>query len=203
MSEHYFAQSNGVWQTNFGSLTIINVDFYEHRYGDDIGSIKVYIVDSDGAIITPSTGAIDGDAIYSVFGDNGNQWTNVTLSCAIPPQSYRVVWYHSGNTSFGADYAVDLIDINSNVYSFESDADGFVTSSGINTTDSSTAFNNSTSVPTSTGATAGQWNRNSGTTSSSSTGPSSGFDGSFYLYTETSSPNSGGADFWLFSPLFS
>jgi hypothetical protein len=53
---------------------------------------------------------------------------------------------------------------------------------------------------TTTGASLSRWNRNSGSTPSSATGPAGAQSGSFYLYTETSTPNFSNVNMWLFSP---
>lgn len=46
------------------------------------------------------------------------------------------------------------------------------------------------------------WTRNSGGTPSFNTGPSSAFDGTYYMYTESSLPNNPSKEAWLVSPCF-
>ncbi|MEX2595928.1 MAG: hypothetical protein WEC59_03280, partial [Salibacteraceae bacterium] len=59
-------------------------------------------------------------------------------------------------------------------------------------------------VNTGAGILTGSWNRNSGGTTSGSTGPTGANEGSFYVYTETSAPNGGPLDTYrLVSPCFS
>lgn len=59
------------------------------------------------------------------------------------------------------------------------------------------SFESGNGAWTTGGGTYAMWQRNSGSTSSSSTGPSSAYDGSYYFYIETSSPAYGGETDYL------
>ena len=99
---------------------------------------------------------------------------------------------------FTADLQLDLINLDGNSYSFESNATGW------QTTTSSTSASNYSSASFSSVATTtstARWNRDQNGTGSSGTGLTTAASGSFYLYAETSSPaNSAGFTFILRGP---
>jgi len=171
----------------------LSCSFRENRNGATIGSVNVYVVDSSGNI--------QGSAIYSASGNTGDVWSLRTTSSPVITSQFRIAWHYVSSSSFTGDYAIDSVTINGTTYNFDSSSDGFITTSGVNTASSTVALNNAITVPTSTGAALGRWNRHSGATTSSNTGPSSAFSGSFYLYAETTSPNFSNVSMWLFSPL--
>jgi hypothetical protein len=111
----------------------------------------------------------------------------------------RPVFYYE-NTSGGyrADLQLDLISLDGNTYSFESDATGW------QTTTSSTDISNYDTASWSSvgsGSTGGRWYRDLGGTPSTGTGRSDAASGSYYLYAETSSPaTTVGFDFLLRGP---
>jgi hypothetical protein len=109
----------------------------------------------------------------------------------------RAVWKFSNPlASFRQDVQLDNVNIGSSTFGFESGNDGFETSSGTSSSYQSVSW---TSVGTS--ATGGRWVRLTGNTGSSGTGDLGASSGSYYLYTESSSPgNSTGYNFWLRSP---
>lgn len=170
----------------------LSLTFYENRNGAEIGSVDVYVVDTEGNI--------QGSSAYSASGDLGDVWNLRTAAAIGVPDTFRVAWHYVSGNSFTGDYAIDTVNLQGQSFNFDSDNDGFITTSGLDTTSSTSALSNAISVPTTTSPTLGQWNRNSGGTSSSSTGPSGAESGSFYLYTETTSPNNSPVNFWLFSP---
>lgn len=173
---------------------VFPMSFWENRWGTNIGALEVLVVDASGNVL--STAWQDSGGL----GDN--TWVERAFDYLNPGSTHRVVWHMvvSGD-NFEADYAVDNITLNGVNYSFDTDNDNFLTSSGINAGDSVTAFNNSVAVPTATDAVEGRWNRETGSTVSSGTGPSAAQNGTHYVYTESSSPNAvDGMNFWLFSP---
>lgn len=186
-----FAAHNTLTQQETG--TDITVTFYENRNGATIGTVNVYLANTTGGLITSS--------LYNASGNNGDTWVLRTPTTATVNENYRIVWHYVSGTSFTGDYAIDHVSINGTLIApFTSSSAGFITTSGVNTTNSVTAFNNTVGVPTSTSAVLGRWNRHTGSTPSGSTGPSSGFGGSgYYLYAETSSPNNSSDNMWLFS----
>ena len=180
---------------SFGSGgTPLSLTFYESRYGSRIGTINVYVVDTSGNI--------QGSAVYSASGDLFTPaWYLRTAATPDVSGDFRIAWHYVSGTSFRGDYAIDTVSLQGNSYNFDSALTGFITTSGLNTTSSTAALANAISVPAGTAAVLGRWNKNSGSTPSSSTGPNSAQSGSFYLYTETSSPNNSNTNMWLFSPV--
>ena len=174
-------------------LPPISISFYENRNGATIGTVNVYLANSSGGLITSS--------LYSATGNNGDTWVERSISTSEPTENYRVVWHYVSGSSFTGDYAIDEVTIDGTTYDFDSNDGGFISPRNLNTSNSVTAYNDAVSLATATGTVLGRWNRNSGGTPSGSTGPSSGFGGSgFYVYAESSSPNSPSVNFWLFSP---
>ena len=177
-----------------GEAVPLSLSFYETRLGATIGTINVYVVDTSGNI--------QGSSVYSASGQFlAEGWLLRTAATPDVSGSFRIAWHYVSGTSFTGDYAIDTVTLQGNSYNFDSTSDGFLTTSGVNTSSSVTALANTVSVPTSTGATLGRWNRDTGTTPSSFTGPSGAQSGTFYLYAETSSPNFSNVNMWLFSPV--
>lgn len=177
------------------AATTLSLSWYQSTFGATIGAMNVYVVDTSGNI--------QGSAVYSrsAGGSATDAWYLATASTPSITGSFRIAWHYVSGTSFTGDYAIDQVTINGTTYGFESSSESFLSSSGTNTSSSSTALSNAVTVPTTTGITLGRWNRHTGTTPSSSTGPSSGYNSSsYYLYAETSSPNFSNINMWLFSP---
>lgn len=109
-----------------------------------------------------------------------------------------VFHYRMVASNFTSDLQLDYIRLGTNTYSFETDADGF------ETTTTSTLiedYNTATFVDVETGTTTGRVNRDAGGTPSTGTGLTTAQDGSYYLYFETSTPaNVIGYSFILRSP---
>lgn len=183
----------------------VYLDFYESRYGTDIGTINVYLVNA-------STGALVSSSLYTASGNLGtSSWNNRTTSTynANIGTSYRWAISHLAGSSFRGDYAVDLVKYykggtlqwTENWNSTSGDVGQWIYGSTAGSTSSSTtAFSNSANVVLSTATGNGKWNIDSGSTPSGSTGPTGAFSGTFYAYTETSSFFS--QYHWLFSPSF-
>ena len=171
----------------------LSLTFYESRYGVNIGTINVYVVDTSGNI--------QGSAVYSASGNLGKPaWNLRTAATPDVSGDFRIAWHYVSGTNFRGDYAIDTVSLQGNSYNFDASNDSFVCSTS-DTSSSTTAFSGSASVATAT--TNGRWNRDSGGTGSSATGPSSAQSGSFYLYCETTSNGTGypNKNFWLFSPV--
>ena len=173
---------------------LLDLTFYESRYGSNMGSVNVYVVDTSGNI--------QGSAVYSASGQDGELggWAQRTAAAPEVSGDFRIAWHYVSGSSFRGDYAIDTVSLQGNSYNFDSSNDSFVRSYS-NTSSSTLALSNSESVSTST--TNGKWNRDSGGTSSSSTGPSSAQSGAYYMYCETSTSGAGfpNINFWLFSPV--
>jgi len=110
---------------------------------------------------------------------------------------WRVVIGTTGSV-FQNDVQLDTIAITGESVSYDFDAgtESFETTINGNSTDYSTA--SFTALQTQT--TAERWNRNSGNTGSNNTGNLGAQSGTFYVYTESSSPVINGDYFWLRSP---
>jgi hypothetical protein len=181
----------------------LSLSFYESRYGSNIGTIDVYVIDTSGNI--------QGSSVYSASGNLGySAWQLRTAATPNVSGSFQIAWHYVSGASFRGDYAIDTVSLQGNTYNFDSTSSsvfstsqGFGTTSGVNTSNSVTAYQNAVFVPTATSVTLGRWNRDTGTTPSSSTGPSSAHSGTHFLYAETSSSNSSstGVNMWLFSPI--
>jgi hypothetical protein len=180
--------------TNVGDSPRLNLNFYESAYGAQIGSTDVYVVNSSGVI--------QGAAVYSrAAGNSGTpDWSSVTAATPVISGTFRIAWHYVSGSSFRGDYAVDTVTIQGVDYNFDINNNGFLTTSGIDTASSGTALSNSATVPTANSASLGRWNRHTGSPPSSPTGPTGAQGGSYYLYTETSLPNTPSINMWLFSP---
>lgn len=181
------------------------LDFYESRYGINIGTINVYLVDA-------TTGALVSGSLYSASGNNGvTTWYNRQTSTytANVGDSLRWAISHLAGSSFRGDYAVDFLRYyknnslqwTENWVNTNGDVGQWVYGSTAgSTSSSSTAFANQANVILSTAAGNGKWNIDSSGTSSGSTGPTSAYSGTYYAYTETTSFFS--QYHWMFSPSF-
>jgi len=180
------------------------LNFYESRYGGSIGTINIYLVDA-------STGALVSGSLYNASGSVSTSWYNrqTTTYAANAGDTLRWAIVHLAGSSYTGDYAVDLIRYykdgalqwTENWANTNGDVGQWVYGSTAgSTSSSSTAFANQGNVILSTGTGNGKWNIDSGSTPSSSTGPTGAYSGTYYAYTETSSYFS--QYHWMFSPSF-
>lgn len=185
----------------------LSLSFYESAYGANIGQVNAYFVPMN------ATGTAVSGTITSVYqrsaGTNADGSWSLKSGSGYPVYSagtkYRVAWRHLKTQSgFRADYAVDDITIGSTFYNVGVSTGWLSPSSTSSFVSVSDAFLASAQVPTTTTGSRGRWNRDSGSTPSSSTGPSSDVGGGgYFFYTEGSSPNTTVPTyFWLFSPEF-
>ena len=181
------------FSTGGGGTAPLSLTFYECRFGLNIGAINVYVVDTSGNI--------QGSAVYSASGDLfTTDWNLRTAATPDVSGDFRIAWHYVSGTNFRGDYAIDTVSLQGNSYNFDASNDSFVCSTS-DTSSSTAALSGSASVANTT--TNGRWNRDSGGTPSSNTGPSSAQSGSFYLYCETTGNGTGypNKNFWLFSPV--
>lgn len=174
------------------------LSFWDSAFGTAIGDINVWLAKENGELV--------GSPLYAHSGNRGTSaWQKQELEFKVPEHPYRFVFHHlrPGNWTQTGNYAVDAITILDEYFNFGSGHQNFRTVSGINTEDPVEALENSVLVPTTSFAVLGRWNRWSGATPTGSTGPAGAYDSTHYMFTRTSSPNTGSTrvNFWLFSPV--
>lgn len=171
----------------------VQLTFYESRYGSDVSDLGLYVVDSaTGEILETLREIPSADANLGTAA-----WQQVQMTYFHPGVPHRLAFLHQGHTSYRGDYAVDSISLAwaaSANWTFETLDEGFLM--GSNSSDPVVSLANASALTTNT--THGSWGRGSGVTGSSSTGPSSAYEGTYYAYTETS--GNYGYWMWLFSP---
>lgn len=183
----------------------LTVSFYESAYGTDIGAVNVLVceMNSLGTSILSTTSVYTRSAgsngVRAWYQKSGSNYPNLSSGT-----KYRICWHHyKNNSGFDGDYAIDDVTISGTTFDFTSSNGGFLTTQGADYSAVDQAFLNAVAVITSTSASRGRWNRDTGGTPSTNTGPSSGNGGTgYFLYTEASSPNTTPTNFWLFSPQF-
>ena len=137
-------------------------------------------------------------SLFSVSGQSA-VWTTRTVDLSgYSGATCYLVFSHtvaSTGTAFYADLQLDTISVNGVTYNFDTSTESFQTSVTCTTFYSSVSW---TVLGTSTAS--DKWNRDAGGTPSSSTGLASADSGSYYVYTESSSPVVNNDTFWLRSP---
>lgn len=152
-------------QTEFGGSNPISMSEY---YG--VGGSNVEPLGLSGALFT-------------VSGNNGSLWTTRVIDISnFEGHSVRPVFLHTNMSAFTSDLQLDQIGFGSSLESFESGTTGWTT-----TVKSTQSYTTATFQALNTGGLTGAWNRDSGGTPSSGTGNSSALNGSWYVYTETTS----------------
>lgn len=187
----------------------------EVRYGTNIGSLNVYIAN-------PTTGATISNSLYSASGNLGTTtWNQVVTNpyTANVGDQYRWLFYYQDGNYWRSDWAIDNVAYTKdNVVQWTENFDGSGTYGGATTTgdwltgpaaqnanasvatgwsDKSTLVDPSGNPPAYTN----KWYIHSGSTPSSSTGPTGAYTGTYYCYPECS----GGTfsrDYYLWSPIF-
>ena len=147
------------------------LEFGYHMYGASMGTMDVSVSTNDGSSWT---------SVWSESGNLGNVWNTAEVSLAdYHGQQILLRFRGTTGTSFTSDMAIDNISIR------ESDENTSV----INTFPYIEGFESGLGVWNNASGDDMDWTRDAGGTSSSSTGPSDGQSGDYYLYTEASSPN--------------
>lgn len=159
--------------------------FKYHMYGATTGTLRFQVSTNNGT---------SWSTLWTRTGDQGNSWKTalVNVSSYINTNGVRFRFYGTTGTSYTGDIAIDDISIYTlsiskpcvNAYPY---AESWETGFGIWAQSTSDDFN---------------WTRKTGSTSSTNTGPTAAIDGSYYIYTESSSPNFGGKNAIITSHCF-
>lgn len=152
------------------SVSSPTISFNYHMLGSNVGTVRLQV----------STDGTSWTNVWTKSGDQGSAWQAVTVSLNsyTSASSLRIRFNATTGTSWQGDIAIDNIRVQGGstgggcargnlTNNWESNFDGWTNNSGDD-------FN---------------WARRSGSTPSSGTGPSSAYNGSQYIYMESSSPN--------------
>lgn len=143
----------------------VRISFAYHMYGSSTGTLRLQVTTDDGE---------SWSTVWEEIGNQGNEWYEAELAMQdfgyLPGQDlrFRFVYFKHSSTDHHGDTCLDAIRIiNGDVddfAGFEEDLDGWIDGGG----DLS-------------------WQRNSGNTGSTGTGPTMGaFEGTYYVYAEVS-----------------
>lgn len=185
-------------QSTSGSVSL---QYYESRYGSNIGTWNWYWVDTNGQNPTLLGGA---------SGQTTASWVSATIAtnAVTTPNVGHLVCVYLTGSSFRGDLAFDDLVINGTTYSTSSSWFNWSTwndtggTGGGGSAGIPTAFANDVSCTISSSASLG-WCIRQGSTGSSSTGPTGARSNTYYIYAETSSPSYPNKYMYLISPQLS
>nr|XP_034302436.1 MAM and LDL-receptor class A domain-containing protein 1 isoform X2 [Crassostrea gigas] len=178
--------------------------FWYHMYGGSIGSLHV---------------KVNGTELWSRSGDQGDVWLSAEVNVSTTAQNYKLTFEAIRGSSWNGDVAIDDIILTSAACNIQVSTTS--TSTTQSSTAASTTTQSSTTQSTTTVATTTHdqyhnqelhctfetgtscflndiqgddfdWSTRQGSTPSSSTGPTSAYEGQTYSYIETSSPRTNG-----------
>ncbi|MCA1807256.1 MAG: hypothetical protein LC687_05350 [Actinobacteria bacterium] len=177
---------------SFPSMAL-SLSWYQSRIGEDMGPLKVSIIEEDGS-------AFLVEGFYTVSGEGtSGTWDAVSVSdVIIPLKPFRVMWEYMYTGSYHGDIALDLVTVNNQTFDFEAKPTDWLRH---NSQDSGLHLV-SDAVPLNDSGDDIEWSYKSGGTSSSGTGPEGAYSGSEYIFVETSGSNSAGPFTALISPVF-
>lgn len=159
---------------HLGSLNNPALEFSYHMYGSTMGTLEVQVSTNGGG---------SWSNLWSENGDQGNTWHETELSLqSYAGQDIMLRFRGTTGTSFTSDMAIDYIRINTS---------GSSCTAGITTFPYTESFESGLGNWNNAAADHIDWTRDSGGTPSSGTGPTTGSDGSFYLFTESSTSGTG------------
>ncbi len=150
---------------NFNAQSGEQIDFWYHMYGADYMGTLYLEENTTGSWHT----------IWSKSNDQGNQWNNAIVNLSGISGTGTLRFRAVTGSGWRSDIALDDIHISSGAAAqFPTYTDNFENTFG--------NWNNTTGDNF-------DWTNKSGATPSGSTGPSSAYEGSYYIFTESSSPN--------------
>ncbi|MEM6379249.1 MAG: hypothetical protein AAF705_13645, partial [Bacteroidota bacterium] len=149
--------------------------FAYHMWGSHMGSLNLEISLDNGT---------SWDTLWSRSGDLTDQWFDANISLdAFAGQTIKLRFYGITGPSFRSDMAIDDLSLTINT-----PAPSFSCVNTVSSFPYTESFESGTGLWVEETAT-NIWRINAGWTSSSNTGPTSALDGSWYMYTEASTPN--------------
>ena len=141
-----------------------------------------------------------------IFSHTGNAGTPAwfqkawTTTGGFEKTSFRIYFHYASGTSYTGDLAIDYVKVGSTLIGDQfNTAEGWkqrAYDSSTETVDQASASTLWVNLTNSTN----DWNQEAGTTPSRGTGPSSAYNGSLYVYAETSGGGSN-SNYWLRSPV--
>jgi len=154
------------------------LNFNYHMLGTSMGSLELYASFNGG-------NTYGSNPIWSASGNQGGNWipVNLSLSAYTGQVDAKFKFVATTGTSWSSDIAIDGIEIEDAV---ASNCATTVTSYPYNE-----SFETGLGLWTQVAGDDRDWVRDSGGTPSSGTGPTTGCDGSWYMYTEASGNNAG------------
>lgn len=157
--------------------TTATFSFDYHMFGAaDMGTILLEASDDNGSTWT---------TLWSQTGNQGNQWLNASVNLAsYTGGSVQLRFNRTSGSTWQADIAIDNVNLST------SGGGGGSCTGGI-AIPYAESYESSLGAWTQSSADDLDWTRDSGGTPSNNTGPSSGSDGSFYIYVEASGNGTG------------
>lgn len=169
---------------DLSSLAFPELTFDYHMFGAAMGSLSVEVSVGGGA----------WTSIWTRTGDNGTAWTPASVDLYPYRNATDLRIRFRGLTNgFESDMAIDAISIDNPVFNCGATVTNFPYTESFET-----GFGDWTQAV----GDDFDWSRNSGATPSTGTGPTAANQGTFYIYTEATTPNNPGKVAILNSPCF-
>ncbi|MFT5473136.1 MAG: M6 family metalloprotease-like protein, partial [Kiritimatiellia bacterium] len=137
------------------------------QQGDDVDMTWTTTLSGTVKIDVLKGGVFEAEIVAATPNDGTNRWNIPVTLAADSDYAIRITSVENGSYVDEGNATFTINAASGSCVSFESDFDGWLQDAGDDF----------------------DWSRNSGTTTSSGTGPSDASDGTYYLYTESSSPN--------------
>lgn len=159
---------------DLSALSNPELNFSFHMFGASMGSLTVEISTDNG---------VNWSELWTITGNQGNNWNeaNVSLAAYASETGARLRFTGVTGTSYTGDVSIDAIEIDEmNDSACDEVVSNFPYNEGFETTSFNWNQTNDDDI---------NWTRRTGTTPSSSTGPTGASEGAYYMYIEASSPN--------------